>query len=85
MGGADTLLDLVLNGLDGDRGLVKGLMRACFRISAGLWSGGADLPATRSSGNGPKVDPPDAELIPDMADTESQDLLLDRTKLCWIC
>lgn len=48
----------------------------CFLLSPFFWTGLAAL----SSGNGPKVDPPLAELIPDM--TESPDLLLERTRLC---
>ena len=41
------------------------------------------LGATPSSGSGPRVDPPLAEDVPDMADTESPLLLLDRISDCW--
>ena len=64
----------------GDFGLLLGLDMedALARlVTAGLASGRAP-----SSGNGPKVDPPEAELTPDMADMESPLLLLERTKLC---
>ena len=41
--------------------------------------------ATPSSGRGPRVDPPLAELTPDMAETESPLLVLDRVRLCCSC
>ena len=53
-----------------------------LRTSAGLAVAPAGT-ATPSSGKGPRVDPPLAELTPDMADvTESPLLLLDRVRLC---
>jgi hypothetical protein len=63
----------------GDLGLASGLTRACLRTPPGLCSG--TNPAGLSSGRGPRVEPPEAELIPDMAETESPDRLLERTKL----
>ena len=61
----------------GDLGLVAGLPSlVCFAFPDG---------AMRSSGSGPRVDPPLAELTPDMAETESPLLLRDRMRLCWIC
>ncbi len=41
--------------------------------------------ATPSSGSGPRVDPPLAELTPDMAEMESPLLVLDLARLCCIC
>ena len=58
---------------------LSGMTRACFRTPAGLCS------IRRSSGNGPKVDPPEAELMPDMAETESPERDLDLTKEACIC
>lgn len=63
----------------GDLGLASGLTLACLRTPPGLCSG--TNPASLSSGSGPRVEPPEAELIPDMAETESPDRLLERTKL----
>ena len=40
------------------------------------------LGATPSSGSGPRVDPPLAEEVPDMADTESPLLLRERISDC---
>lgn len=85
MGGAEIFLATSGRAV-GDRGLVKGLTRASFRAPAGLCSGLSIFPeGSLSSGKGPKVDPPEAELIPDMAETESPDLFRDLTKLAWIC
>lgn len=67
----------------GDLGLDAGLDKddaLDLRTTAGLASC-----RLRSSGRGPKVEPPLAELTPDMADTESPDLLLERIRLAWIC
>jgi hypothetical protein len=62
----------------GDLGLVAGLpSRVCFALPS---PGGAIL----SSGSGPRVEPPEAELTPDMAETESPLRLRERTRLCWI-
>ena len=41
------------------------------------------LGATPSSGSGPRVEPPLADEVPDMADTESPLLLLERIRDCW--
>ena len=73
IGGADTLRVAVRCLVAGDLGLARGLTRACFRTPPGLCSGLSPLipPASLSSGRGPSVEPPEAELIPDMADTES--------------
>ena len=59
----------------GDLGLASGLTRACLRTPPGLCSSlstpPVPHPASLSSGRGPSVEPPEAELMPDMADTES--------------
>ena len=83
IGGADTLRVAVRCLVAGDLGLARGLTRACFRTPPGLCSGRSPLmpPASLSSGRGPRVEPPEAELIPDIAETESPDRLLERTKL----
>lgn len=73
----DTFL-ILLDALLGDFGLPMGLLRdeaLSLLAEAGLCR-------TPSSGSGPRVDPPLAELMPDMAEMDSPDLLLDRIKLC---
>jgi len=64
---------------EGDLGLVAGLpILVCLALPPPT---GAIL----SSGNGPRVDPPLAELTPDIAETESPLRLRDLIRLCWIC
>jgi len=78
VGGADTLRDLLVgNCLLGDRGEEAGedIEEALGRLSrAGLGRQVGPLTpppgTTSSSGRGPRVEPPLAELTPDMADTE---------------
>jgi hypothetical protein len=86
IGGAENLLDLAVETAPdmalavGDLGLVAGLpILVCLALPPP--TEGAIL----SSGSGPRVDPPLAELTPDMADTESPLRLLDLMRLCWIC
>ena len=73
MGGAEILRVAVrCRAAAGDLGLASGLTRACLRIPPGLCSGrSTPTPASLSSGRGPRVEPPEAELMPDMAETES--------------
>ena len=81
-GGAEIRLVFPLLPL-GDLGLEVGLdMEEALarRTIAGLASW-----RLLSSGSGPRVEPPLAELTPDMAETESPDLLRDRIRLAWIC
>ena len=47
-----------------------------------FWFIAISSPPVPSSGRGPRVEPPLAELTPDMADTLSPLRLLDRIKLC---
>ena len=76
-GGADTRRDFPGNCLDGDRGDDAGDEREEARgrrSRAGDTAAGCRPPpptmASSSSGSGPRVEPPEAEDTPDMADTE---------------
>ena len=75
-GGADTRRDFPGNCLDGERGEDAGDDREEARgrrSKAGDTAAGCRPPptmASSSSGSGPRVEPPEAEDTPDMADTE---------------
>ena len=73
--------------LPGDFGLEAGLdMEEALGLleDEGLGFAAAPAPdgATPSSGKGPRVEPPLAELTPDMAEMESPLLVLDLARLC---
>ena len=67
--GADTRRDLTGNCLVGERGEERVLERVLRRTGDSRTGASGSAPAS-SSGSGPRLEPPEAELTPDMADTE---------------
>jgi hypothetical protein len=85
-GGADTLRDLLANCLLGERGEEAGEVREVVRGRRRTAGDGCRTSTVSSSGSGPRVEPPEAELTPDMAETLvfSSRFPLEVTKEFWI-